>query len=296
MQALSSAGHRCISLPLSGYDATFPTTSTSTTAPSASTPTFDSAVDDVAASIRAYAQDKAPVVLVCHDWGCLIGYKLQRQYPELVSQLAALDVGNDTAGLTPKELACIVSYQAWLLAAHLVGGGVGDRMTTWFARLSKAPSLEPGGIDHAPGVVSSARNWPYLRYWQDFWREWRQGKGARDGVGEGGDGEVSARGRLGEGNNRGSGAGDASSSGRPSRVPSCPVLYMFGASKPVRFHGDRWLRDVRANGAGSEVIEVDGAGHWFQVTHASHVNEVLLRWLEGTGTLPPSVSQQRSAL
>jgi pimeloyl-ACP methyl ester carboxylesterase len=74
------------------------------------------------------------------------------------------------------------------------------------------------------------------------------------------------------------------------------VLYMFGASKPVRFHGDRWLRDVRANGAGSEVIEVDGAGHWFQVTHASHVNEVLLRWLKGTATLPPSVSQQRSAL
>jgi len=27
---------------------------------------------------------------------------------------------------------------------------------------------------------------------------------------------------------------------------------MYGAAKPVRFHSDRWLQEVRSNGAGSE--------------------------------------------
>ena len=82
---------------------------------------------------------------------------------------------------------------------------------------------------------------------------------------------------------------------RSARVPSCPLLYMYGADKPARFHGDRWLEDVRASGG--QVVEVKGAGHWFQVTHADQVNEVLIRWLEDTAELRTSgVPQHRSAL
>jgi hypothetical protein len=43
-----------------------------------------------------------------------------------------------------KELVLIASYQSYLIAAHLLGGGVGDRMTTWLAKLFGAPSLKPG--------------------------------------------------------------------------------------------------------------------------------------------------------
>jgi pimeloyl-ACP methyl ester carboxylesterase len=69
-------------------------------------------------------------------------------------------------------------------------------------------------------------------------------------------------------------------------VPHCPVLYMYGADKPSRFHGDGWLAGVRANGVGSLVVRVENAGHWFPVTHADVVNERLTRWLDLIGDLP----------
>ena len=147
MSALSRlGGYRCVALPLSGYDATFPPSSNTSSSSSAAspaaaaaaaaaaassdaTPTFDSAVNDVAASIRGlqHSDDDdnnsgggngdggggggggggsgngggggdvgkipgggcAPVVLVCHDWGCLVGYRLQRRFPELVERMVA---------------------------------------------------------------------------------------------------------------------------------------------------------------------------------------------------------------
>ena len=71
-------------------------------------------------------------------------------------------------------------------------------------------------------------------------------------------------------------------------VPSCPTLYMYGADKPSRFHGDDWLVAVEGNGAGSGVVRVDGAGHWFPVTHADEVNARLTEWLDAVVELPPT--------
>ena len=175
-------------------------------------------------------------------------------------------------------------------------------MTTWFARFSNAPSLQPGGVDR--GVIPSARNWPYLRFWQEKW------SGVRGGAAE----AVAAvtTGREGDAKRVSDVPATSAVSaedvdederrrrrkekrGRSARIPSCPLLYMYGADKPARFHGDRWLEDVRASGG--QVVEVKGAGHWFQVTHADQVNEVLIRWLEDTAELRTSgVPQHRSAL
>lgn len=303
IKALTQIGFRCVAIPLPGYppdDAPSPSTpaasaasstaagvasaASAVAAPSSGAPSFDSAVDDIATTIRANNNNDRggggggggapPVVLVCHDWGCVVGYKLQRRYPELVGQMAALDVGNDISGLTTKEKALIATYQAWLLAAHLIGGRLGDGMTTWFARFCHAPSLEPGGVDHAPdgrGFIPSARNWPYLRFWQEQWGSWRSGRGDREGdkavdgltsetrVEEGGGWESSATPqRTGDKRSDGSSGGDASTSGAapgppgqrqfPAGIPSCPLLYLYGGDKPVRFHGDRWLEEVRAHG------------------------------------------------
>ena len=78
-------------------------------------------------------------------------------------------------------------------------------------------------------------------------------------------------------------------------MPSCPTLYMYGADKPSRFHGDDWLVAVEGNGAGSGVVRVDGAGHWFPVTHADEVNARLTEWLDAVVELPPT-PKSRSAL
>ena len=34
--------------------------------------------------------------LVIHDWGCHIGFLLQRMHPELVTRIVAMDVGTPT--------------------------------------------------------------------------------------------------------------------------------------------------------------------------------------------------------
>ena len=269
--ALTNAGHRCIAVPLPCYHPD----DAAANLPGVTLPTFDTAVDDVLVTIKSLTnpgggsltnddEDDEPVVLVCHDWGCIVGYRLQGKRPRLVRAVCAMDVGNDVDGLTAKETAFIAAYQGWLIAALAIGGNVGDWMTTSFARMSNAPSLQPGGLDFGRGgIVPHRRNWPYLA----FWRE-RLGRRAR---GDGGDGNGNMVIRGVKGNRR---------------VPHCPVLYMYGADKPSRFHGDGWLAGVRANGVGSLVVRVENAGHWFPVTHADVVNERLTRWLDLIGDLP----------
>ena len=266
--ALAREGYRCVSIPLPGYppdDAR-----AGATAAGRMNLNFDAAVEDVASTMRATTTP--PATVIAHDWGCVVTYRLQRKHPELVRRVAVLDVGNDVDGLTRRERAWIVAYQAWLIAAHQAGGAVGDWMTTTFARAAGAPGVGGRG-EGGRRTVSAALNWPYAAFWRERLR----------GGGGGGEDEekTSADERR---------IGDASS----RRVPSCATLYMYGTDKPARFHGDRWLKDVRENPAGGKVVAVEGAGHWFLVTHASATNEALSTWLRETEDAPPPRS--RSAL
>ena len=277
--ALTDAGHRCIAIPLPCY---YPD-DTAANLRGVTLPTFDTAVEDTVVTIESLTtRHEHPVVLVCHDWGCVVGYRLQRRHPRLVRAVCALDVGGDVSGLTSKERLFVAAYQGWLLAALAIGGDVGDWMTTRFARLSNAPSLRPGGLDfERGGTIPHRRNWPYLRFWQEqLARARRKGGGAGGGADRGAD----------RGADGGAGRG-----GRRGRVPSCPTLYMYGADKPSRFHGDDWLVAVEGNGAGSGVVRVEGAGHWFPVTHAAEVNARLTEWLDTVVELPPT-PKSRSAL
>lgn len=259
---LSEAGHRCVAVPLPGY----PPDDAPNRTRGAPRPNFDTAVDDVIATVAALTTARErPFVFVCHDWGCLVGYKLQRRRPELVAALAALDVAADIEGLTPKELAFIVAYQAWLTGALLIGGPIGDAMTAWFARFAGAP--EPN--------AKAALNWPYLAFWREKFAAARPAPARPNNRRE--EVEKTPRGDRGDG-----------------RVPTCPTLFLYGAEKPARFHGNRWLREVRAKGPGSDAVEMPG-GHWFLVSHAKEVNERLARWLEEIATLPGN-ARVRSAL
>ena len=252
IERLSKQGHKCVCVPLPWY-------------PGGSDPEkrpdFDSAARDVA---RAARLEKKKVTLVCHDWGCVVGFKVQKLAPKLVASVVALDVGGDARGLSSKEKAFIVSYQAWLVAAHLVGGPVGDYMTTRFARLAGAPITrnEDGSVSAA--VVRARLNWPYVAFWRDalFPRAPR----ARE--------------------ERVSKSETPRDSRTPQDVaPSCPVLFLFGGNKPARFHGDAWLAAIdakRARGDGSAWREIKDAGHWFPAERADETFEALDRWLRET--------------
>ena len=166
--ALTNAGHRCIAVPLPCYHPD----DAAANLPGVTLPTFETAVDDVIVTIESLTnEDDEPVVLVCHDWGCIVGYRLQGKRPRLVRAVCAMDVGNDVDGLTAKEMAFIAAYQGWLIAALAIGGNVGDWMTTSFARMSNAPSLQPGGLAGAGSFRTDGTG-----------RTWRSGASDSDDV------------------------------------------------------------------------------------------------------------------
>jgi cis-3-alkyl-4-acyloxetan-2-one decarboxylase len=70
--------------------------------------------------------------------------------------------------------------------------------------------------------------------------------------------------------------------GPPPRVesPRQPMLYIYGARKPVMFHSRDWLRQ-KAEEPGSAVVGMP-AGHWMMVTRAAAFNDVVIDWLRGS--------------
>jgi pimeloyl-ACP methyl ester carboxylesterase len=60
--------------------------------------------------------------------------------------------------------------------------------------------------------------------------------------------------------------------------PRCPVLYLYGARKPLMFHSEKWIQIVAESGGRSQGVE--GAGHWLMETHAEVVNPELLAWFQ----------------
>jgi pimeloyl-ACP methyl ester carboxylesterase len=68
--------------------------------------------------------------------------------------------------------------------------------------------------------------------------------------------------------------------------PTCPLLFIYGEQKPVRFHSQRWLDHVRK--VGGEVIGLP-CGHWV-MDEPSFIG-LLERWLAETGTRLPGAAR-----
>ena len=271
---LSRRGHTCVCVPLPWY-------------PGGSDPEqadFNVAARDVARAARVAIEterasppraERQRVTLVCHDWGCVVGFKVQKLVPELIAAVVALDVGGDARGLSAKEKAFVVAYQAWLLAAHFVGGAIGDAMTTRFARFAGAPVTRNQDGSVSDAVVRARLNWPYVAFWRDVAPSVQSPR------------EKGREERNGDETFAGGASASASDETRASRAfaPSCPVLFLFGGNKPARFHGDAWLAAIdakRARGDGSAWREMKGAGHWFPVERADRTFEEIDRWLRET--------------
>jgi cis-3-alkyl-4-acyloxetan-2-one decarboxylase len=181
-------------------------------------------------------QPDGPVGLVTHDWGAYLGYLLEQKHPELVAKTAALDIGGHLGRPGPKATLFIAAYQWALIAAWLLGGLI-PPLGDWLSR----------GVGRAIRVPKRQRaklrsrcNYPYFYLWRNLLLPWHRGK------------------LLG--------------GYRPRR----PLLFLWGARKPVMFHSAKWLRIVAEAGGRAEAVE--GAGHWLMETHAALVNEQLAAW------------------
>ncbi|CAM9774310.1 unnamed protein product [Discosporangium mesarthrocarpum] len=166
-----------------------------------------------------------PVILITHDWGCIYGLAVEKQCPQLVSKVVALDVGGQMKP-TLLEAILIVAYQFWLALAFLLGRPIGDFMTRVLAPEGKASIC-----------------YPYFRTWAEILRLKPPGP----------------------------------------FLPKCPVLFAYGGKgfkKWIRFHSDKWLRDVRAK-SGSGVVSFPTAGHWFMRELPEETNAAIDQFLAG---------------
>ena len=178
---------------------------------------FPELVARLAATIRQ-VQPAGRVGLVTHDWGAYLGYFLEKTHPELISKMAALDIGGHLQPAGIKESLMIMAYQWSLVACWLVGGVVpplGKVMTQGVAKVIRVPSRQRAAI-------RSRYNYSYFYLWRGMFLPWKR---------------PSLLGRY---------------------RPQCPVLYLFGKRKPLMFHSPRWLEIVDKSGGHSEGIDGAG--------------------------------------
>lgn len=178
---------------------------------------FPELVRRLAATIRE-VQPEGSVGLVTHDWGAYLGYCLEKTHPELISKMAALDIGGHLEPANIKATLMIMSYQWSLVACWLVGGVVpplGKLMTQGVAKVIRVPSRQRAKI-------RSRYNYSYFYLWRGMLLPWKR---------------TSLLGRY---------------------RPQCPVLYLFGKRKPLMFHSPRWLEIVADSGGRSEGIDGAG--------------------------------------
>lgn len=174
---------------------------------------FPELVDRLAATIRQ-VQAGGKVGLVTHDWGAYLGYMLEKKHPELVSKMAALDIGGHLKPESIKASLMIMAYQWSLIVCWLAGGLIpplGALMTRGVGKVIRVPARQRANI-------RSRFNYPYFYLWRNMLLPWNRSK------------------LLG------------------GYKPRCPVLYLFGMRKPLMFHSSRWLEIVAESGGRSEGI------------------------------------------
>jgi pimeloyl-ACP methyl ester carboxylesterase len=175
-------------------------------------------IQGLAASIKQHRQNENPVTLVCHDWGAYMSYMLERDHPQLIDNMVALDVGGHARPAGFKEASFIIGYQWILLFLWLIGGilpPLGNVLSRGFAGLIRVPARQRAKL-------KSRFNYPYFYFWRSLlFSHWK-------------------------------------SSFLAHYKPACPILYLYGERKPVMFHSSKWLKIVAGSGGRSEGISDAG--------------------------------------
>ena len=213
-------------------------------------PFFGYSFDELVAFMYAAVEDAMKTdksgqrpILVCHDWGATVSFEFLLQYPQYFARIVALDVSSHPFGeggpwtvarfLLGRYASCsfkkallITVYQWYLIAAYFAPRFIGDRMASFFAKISAWPRYH----SHKTGKVGTVRGnmgWPYVQLWI---------------------GLLTRRPLI----------------THKFMIPIyVPILYMYGTNKPFQFHSDAFIEHVKSKAEdGSKVVPVKG-GHWF---------------------------------
>jgi len=142
---------RCVRFTLPGFDLSQPKRAYS--------------LDEVVETIRRVVAEACPggqSTLLLHDWGCFFGYQFAMRFPELVERVIGVDIGDagsrrHRAELGAKGMFMVMAYQVWLALAWRIGGGLGNAMARWMARVARCPT--------DPQSIGSQMGYPYALRW-----------------------------------------------------------------------------------------------------------------------------------
>ncbi|TKB50534.1 alpha/beta hydrolase [Ferrimonas sediminicola] len=112
-------------------------------------------------SAIAQASPDKPVTLLLHDWGCFYGYQYAMRFPERVSRIIAVDVGDSGSRdhqLTARAKAMAAAYQLYLALSWKLGSFLGNPLTRMLAKALGAPA--------ARSDIHSGMNFPYYWLWK----------------------------------------------------------------------------------------------------------------------------------
>lgn len=108
------------------------------------------------------------MTLVLHDWGCFFGCELAARFPQRISRIVGMDIGDATSSeflrsLSLGQKVMLACYPLWLAMAWLLGryvnGALGDAMTRLMARAMLCP---------VPATrIRWFMNFPYAMAWLD---------------------------------------------------------------------------------------------------------------------------------
>ncbi len=158
-QVAALAGrYRCLRFTLPGFDGSRPRRARS--------------LDELTGFLRTLVARLAPdrrVILMLHDWGCVIGYEFYCRHPQLVSKIIGVDIGDVRSlegALKLREKAMVAGYQWILAAAWLLGGGIGDGISRLMAR----------GLGYRgdSAHINAGQAYPYYLTWFGGAQAWRR--------------------------------------------------------------------------------------------------------------------------
>lgn len=98
--------------------------------------------------------EKRKVTFVTHDWGAYFGYSFDKEYPNKIDDMVALDISPYV-----KLKFSIVAYQSALIVGFLVGGKIGNWITHGVRKWAK---YDPPHKDQ----INSSWNYPYYYTWK----------------------------------------------------------------------------------------------------------------------------------
>ncbi|MFT6122695.1 MAG: pimeloyl-ACP methyl ester carboxylesterase [Oleiphilaceae bacterium] len=140
--------YRCIRFTLPGFDPKH----------ERRTRTLDELIDFIQRVLDEVCPDEQ-VILMVHDWGCLFGYQFYNRFPDRVSKVIGVDIGDTISwekDIPPLHQVAAYTYQAMLAACWKLGGKLGDIGSRSIAKMFKYP----GPIEQ----VCSNMAYPYVMF------------------------------------------------------------------------------------------------------------------------------------